>query len=399
MVETINLRYSGNMTFQQLHEELERQKESKKDRICENFDLECARLEYKIESSIEGEPDLEVEDIGIKIDEIGHLPMTELAQIQLATKLEIPVTYWNKCRHQEKLDLLTLNINEWLEEYPKRILVRTLEFGGIQTCRAFLSDRYRRIDNWDLLFATMDEFATIEKTNGTPVNIDICSLTLNNMYVRAHIPAIKEEIVSGDPASPAIVISNSEVGAGRILVEPMIVRWNKGTAIIGTKKLSKYHVGKKIDWTGILSNETIELQDKEMWSTICDYIRHTFDESFFQEMLLMLREAKTVELINPAVQIENFAIRFRLTDDRKEMLMNKFLKEGDDSKCGFVSAVTTYAAGCANMNDRIKLERAAGELLGMDGEKFNRFLLVKPRRKKKSNFVAEFDEEEEQNGK
>ena len=47
---------------------------------------------------------------------------------------------------KEAPEPLATNVNEWFHNKPERRMIRTLD----GQARAFLSDRYRRLDNYDL---------------------------------------------------------------------------------------------------------------------------------------------------------------------------------------------------------------------------------------------------------
>lgn len=69
--------------------------------------------------------------------------LNNTAHNQLASYLDIPRAYYDKMLCEQP-DLLTENVNRWLQcNPPKQRMLRTLD----GTARAFLSDRYRRIDN------------------------------------------------------------------------------------------------------------------------------------------------------------------------------------------------------------------------------------------------------------
>ena len=69
----------------------------------------------------------------------------EIALHQIAEKLKIPFGYFERMR-REQPELLDRNVNTWLQVTgSENRLVRTLD-GRV---RAFLSDRYRRLDNYD----------------------------------------------------------------------------------------------------------------------------------------------------------------------------------------------------------------------------------------------------------
>ena len=75
----------------------------------------------------------------------GEYGVTGLARRQLADKLKIPFAYFERMR-TEQPQLLDRNVNTWLQSDGDRRMIRTLD-GQV---RAVLSDRYRRLDNFDL---------------------------------------------------------------------------------------------------------------------------------------------------------------------------------------------------------------------------------------------------------
>jgi hypothetical protein len=75
----------------------------------------------------------------------GEYGVTELARRQLAEKLTIPFAYFERMRSEQPA-LLDRNVNTWLRTDSDRRMIRTRD-GKV---RAVLSDRYRRLDNYDL---------------------------------------------------------------------------------------------------------------------------------------------------------------------------------------------------------------------------------------------------------
>lgn len=76
---------------------------------------------------------------------VEPLEINAIAHRQIGTHLKIPAAYYDKMLTQHP-QLLSENVNAWFEREPAVRLVRTI--GG--TARAFLSNRYRRIDNLDI---------------------------------------------------------------------------------------------------------------------------------------------------------------------------------------------------------------------------------------------------------
>jgi hypothetical protein len=116
-----------------LAHELERQLASKQDLL-----VPSNRMSYRTEASVS-----HVTVAGQ--DAVMEYGITELAQRQLADKLKIPFSYFQRMR-EEKPELLDRNVNTWLAESEERRMLRTLD-GQV---RAVLSERYRRLDNFDL---------------------------------------------------------------------------------------------------------------------------------------------------------------------------------------------------------------------------------------------------------
>ncbi len=119
------------MDLVSLVEELERQRNS---------------LDLIINSStLKAVPDSD--EIRLAIPEYGEFPLTDWAHGQLADKLGIPRRCYERTCEAGKCELLAENINAWLPIRERR-LMRILD----GRMRAFLSDRYRIMGNYDLVF-------------------------------------------------------------------------------------------------------------------------------------------------------------------------------------------------------------------------------------------------------
>src|SRR5215472_16746409 len=80
----------------------------------------------------------------------GECGLRPLAHEQFADYLDIPRKFYGRLRDAHP-SLLDHNVNTLLRHEPKRRMVRTLD-GQV---RAFLSDRYRRLDNDELAEAIL----------------------------------------------------------------------------------------------------------------------------------------------------------------------------------------------------------------------------------------------------
>ena len=84
------------------------------------------------------------------IDRVEPLDIQQTAHRQLGAYLGIPQKYYEKML-TENMGLLADNVNSWLSRSAETRLIRTMD----GRARAFLSDRYRRIDNLDIANITL----------------------------------------------------------------------------------------------------------------------------------------------------------------------------------------------------------------------------------------------------
>jgi len=85
--------------------------------------------------------------------------------------------------------------------------------------RAVLSDRYRMMANYDLVFLALDEF----KRKGI-VEIYRVDLTETMLYLKAVDRTLTDSIRDGDIVYSGLIIRNSEVEASALRVEHFILR-------------------------------------------------------------------------------------------------------------------------------------------------------------------------------
>ncbi|MCW3129240.1 MAG: DUF932 domain-containing protein, partial [Methanophagales archaeon] len=230
------------LELKELAEELERQKKNSKDAVL------STRVLYTYADPIEGELKL--------ASAIGAYPLTEWAHTQLAEKTGIPVKYYQRMKEEKHLELLAENVNTWLSRDDSDVLVRVLD-GNV---RAILSNRYRVMDNYDLLFAALDEF----KQHG--VEVHRCDLSDLHLYIKVVKPYEIQEIAKDDKVVPGLVLTNSEVGAGALKVEPFMLRLICDNGLIGENVLRRIHLGRRREKADdIWSDTTWRKRDETLW--------------------------------------------------------------------------------------------------------------------------------------
>ena len=126
----------AGLTIQEMSKEILRQSQAKTDYLVNTANL---RME-----PWGNEPMLRVLDANGR-DQVEPLTMKQTAHQQLGSYLDIPRKYYDRMLQQEP-DLLAHNVNHWFQKQPEQRMIRTIDGHA----RAFLSNRYRRIDNLDI---------------------------------------------------------------------------------------------------------------------------------------------------------------------------------------------------------------------------------------------------------
>ena len=196
-------------TLQELAIELQRRKKAKADYVLSTKNITMDSDATNSQLSLHN-PELN-QTLIFNVNEIAHN--------QIGTKLGIPAKYYDKMR-AENPELLAQNVNSWFRKNPERRMIRTLD----GTARAFLTDRYRRIDNYEIAETVLPVIKELPD-----VRIDSCEVTDERMYLKVVNPRIETHVTPGDIVQSGILITNSEVGLGSFMVQPLIYRDVKHT--------------------------------------------------------------------------------------------------------------------------------------------------------------------------
>jgi len=122
-------------------EEIVRQNQAKADYVVDTRRLEMESYGENIALKL-------LDDKGV--DVIEPLDVNPIAHSQIGTRLGIPASYYTKMLDNDP-ELLTYNVNKWFQREPRQRMVCTLD----GSAHAFLSNRYRRIDNHEILEAVL----------------------------------------------------------------------------------------------------------------------------------------------------------------------------------------------------------------------------------------------------
>lgn len=328
-------------SLMELAAEIERQNAVKKD-----FVLDTRRLSMETENG----------GLTLTMDgaDITPLDVNPIAHRQIGTWAKIPAAYYDKMQSQAPA-LLAQNVNTWLHtvDSPTKRMVRTLD----STARAFLSDRYRRLDNMQVAEAVLPIIGNIPDAR-----VESCEITDRRMYIKIVNPKLEAEVVPGDIVQAGIIISNSETGQGSVSVSPLVYRLVCSNGmVVNAAAARKYHVGREVDAGDnyeLYSSETIQADDHAFILKMQDTVRAAVDDARFQRVVEQMREASGIKITSldiPAV-VELTAKEYGMTQEEGKGVLLHLIQGGDLSLYGLANAVTRHAQDVESYDRSVDLE-------------------------------------------
>jgi hypothetical protein len=297
-----------------------------------------------------------------------HLfPVRELAHRQIGERLGIPAKYYDRMR-QDSPALLVSNVNHWLANEPEKRMVRTLD-GEV---RAFLSNRYQRIDNHEVAEVVLPTLLEA----GRNLQIVSCEVTERRLYIKATDKSIVAEVKGskrvGDLVEAGIMITNSEVGLGAVQVAPfMNFLWCLNGMVINKAGMRSAHIGTRLDVdddiAALLQDDTRKILDRGVLLKVRDTVRALLSPQAHQARVDRMSEqtAERITAPNPADAIEVLANDFALNDGERGGILRHLIEGGDLSRYGLMNAVTRTAADAESYDRATELESIGGRVLDL----------------------------------
>ena len=304
----------------------------------------------------------------------GHAAygITDLAKRQLADKLAIPYAYFERMRSNHP-SLLDQNVNTWLHGDPDRRLVRTLD-GRV---RALLSDRYRRLDNYDLA----DHVLPI-LTRLPGARVESAEITETRMYLKVVTSRIEHENQPGDVVQAGVVVSNSEVGCGSLSVQPLIYRLICRNGLIAADHaLRKTHVGRSKeaaeDAITVFKDDTLQAEDKAFFLRVRDVVESAVSETTFRQLADRMRRTLNIALAaDPVKSVEVLATKYLLNEEERNGVLRHLISGGDLSGYGLVNAVTHFSQEVVDYDRATEFEVMGGKLIDLPAREWNELALA-----------------------
>ena len=299
-------------------------------------------------------------------DGVGEYGITNLARRQLAEKLKIPFTYFERMR-TEQPGLLDHNVNTWLQTDSERRMIRTLD-GQV---RAVLSDRYRRLDNYDLAENVLPILQRL-----ADARFESVELTETKMYLKVVTPRVEYEIAPGDVVQAGIAITNSEVGHGTLSVQPLVYRLVCRNGLIASDRaLRKTHVGRILqqeeEAITVFRDDTLAADDKAFFLKVRDVVEAAVSEATFRQVAQKMQKTLDIKLTgDPVKAVEVLANRYTLNESERAGVLRQLIVEGDLSAYGLVNAVTHYSHDVEDYDRATEFEALGGKLIELSSSEW-----------------------------
>jgi hypothetical protein len=291
----------------------------------------------------------------------GEFPIDDYSHHQIAERVGIPAKYAAKMR-AEAPDLYAANVNRWFRQNHERRMVRTLR-GNV---RAFLSDRYQRIENEKVLATILPTFQQHPE-----LQFQSLALTGSRMYLKATLPTLRGEVKVGDIVEAGIEVRNGEIGNSMFETWPfaqrLVCKNGMRFPVGGFKKL---HIGARADTTEdvyeMLSDETLAADDNAFLLKARDVVMATLSDETFQKLLGKMKEAAGEKIENPVKAVEVLSDRLDLKEAESAKVLDYFIKGGDLSRWGIANAVTRMAQDVEEYDRADELEGFGGEIIDVE---------------------------------
>jgi hypothetical protein len=337
-------------TLVQLAEEIQRQSASKRDYIVST---EGARVVADDKAV-----NLTFADKSLTVGTTAH--------DQIASHVGIPVKYYRRML-DEAPALLADNVNTWFDKQPTRQMVRTLD----GKARAFLSDRYRPLDNEQLAETILPVLLELG------VEIISSEITEKRLYIKAVDKRIARDIpqvanghtfVKARVLSPTICVSNSEIGFGALSVQGgLLDGWCTNLSYFSERSTKKYHIGQKFgefsedQVYALLSDQSRALGDAALWSATKDVVRGAFDQARFDALVDKVTNTQSQPLTGDIPKVvEVTAAKFGFNEGERKSVLDHLIKGGDLSRFGLYNAITRAAEDLTDYDRATEFEKVGG---------------------------------------
>ncbi len=301
----------------------------------------------------------------------SSFPILPIAHRQISTHTNIPATYYDRMA-EDAPQLLADNVNTWLQLNPSRRMVRTL--GG--DMRAFLSDRYQRIEHEEIAEVVLPVLSDVPG-----IRIVSAEVTARKLYIHAVTSRIQREVKKGDVVEAGVLIQNSEVGHGSVAIQPLVWRLiclNGMKGVDGSYR--RNHVGRRVDEDETIeqvwADDTRRADDRAVLLKVRDTVKAALDEAKFAARIAKIAELAGADARvtgDPAKAIDVLAKKVNIAEGERGGVLRALIEGGDLSAWGMINAITAQAH-TADYDRAVEFETIGGRLAGMPATEWRQIL-------------------------
>lgn len=299
---------------------------------------------------------------------VEPMRVNPIAHRQMGAHLKIPAPYYDRML-EEKPDLLAANVNAWFQHAPSKRLLRTM--GG--TARAFLSNRYRRIDNYEIAAAVLPIIGEMKGAR-----FESCQITDSRMYLKVVNTRLEAEVVPGDIVQAGIIISNSETGMGAVSIQPLVYRLACSNGmIVNDAQTRRNHVGRVNELEEsfqLYSEQTLAADDKAFILKVQDTVRAAVEKARFARVVGLMKEASQAQMDTTDVPgiVKLAGKEFHFTEEEGEGILQHLIEGKDLTLYGLSNAVTRHSQDVENYDRATQLEGIGYNILSMPARQWHR---------------------------
>jgi hypothetical protein len=312
-------------------------------------------------------------DLRLHVGDDYDFDVNSVAHGQIGAYTGIPAAYYDKMR-TEAPELLANNVNEWFKKYPAPRMTRTLD----RTSRAFLSDMFSPdMENEDLAEAVLPVIHDLG------LDVMSCDVTDKKLYIKAVDPRVTRELTKhgarfGDGGhtivrvvSPAVTISNSEVGLGSMSVRGGIYDgFCSNLASFGERSMRKAHLGQRHtinegELYAMLSDKTKRLDQAALWSKVQDVVRGIFDRVQFDALADKIEGTRRDHIVSDDVVkvVKVASVKFNLNETEGKSVLKHLIEGGELSRFGLYNAVTRMSQDVESYDRATDLEQIGAKVI------------------------------------
>lgn len=282
--------------------------------------------------------------------EVRTAEFTDYSLGQLCNKIGVPRRYIDKCLEAGMTDLISRNMNEWIEQHNRNFFIREYKDNDKIKIRGLLSDRYTTLDSPDIvrqLRSTFDE--DDYKVKGYFISPE-----------RFHLRLVQREMlnINGEDLFAGIQIDSSDVGRSPLVVRFMIYKQvctngmtvSKGEGLLYHQR----HIG--------ISREEFASEFEKSLEKLPILVANA--KELIEEARLDTKGYRITHY-NPD-ELESFINRIKsqtgLADEPVAKVIDFMTNKYSETRWGLINALTEVAQDFT-LERRIDLEKVAGELL------------------------------------